>query len=207
MMKLTIIILSSIVLASAGPCENGKDSHCMAQDSPFNQDTDWEKATDIYQFHAKDIMGNDVSLDKYRDNVLIVVNVASECGLTDKNYKQLVELFDKYEKDGLRILAFPSNQFANQEPGTSQQIMDFAKGYNVRFDLFEKIDVNGDNAHPLYKWLKMKQGGDLFDAIKWNFTKFIINKKGQAIERLGPFIEPKSMETAITIYLQGKMDH
>ncbi|KAF7991978.1 hypothetical protein HCN44_010779 [Aphidius gifuensis] len=206
MQKLTIVLLSIVVVASAGPCENGKDSHCMSQDSPFNQDTDWEKATDIYQFHAKDIMGNDVSLDKYRDNVLIVVNVASECGLTDTNYKQLVELFDKYEKDGLRILAFPCNQFNGQEPGTPQQIMDFVKGYKVRFDMFEKIDVNGDNAHPLYKWLKSKQGGTLFDLIKWNFTKFIINKKGQAFERVGPFFEPKSMETTIQLALQGKMD-
>ncbi|XP_044004307.1 glutathione peroxidase 1-like [Aphidius gifuensis] len=196
MQKLTIVLLSIVVLASAGPCENGKDN-CMSKDNPFNQDTDWEKATDIYQFHAKDIMGNDVSLDKYRDNVLIVVNVASKCTLTDGNYKQLVELFDKYEKDGLRILAFPCNQFNGQEPGTSQQIMDFVKGYKVRFDMFEKIDVNGDNAHPLYKWLKSKQGGVLFDFIKWNFTKFIINKKGQAIERLGPTTEPTTMENKI----------
>ncbi|XP_063988084.1 glutathione peroxidase-like [Diachasmimorpha longicaudata] len=197
------VLLSMCLLVSADLCENGKDDHCMAQDGPFNQDTDWSKAQSIYQFHARDIHGQDVSLDKYRGHVLLIVNVASECGLTDVNYKQLVELHQKYgDTKGLRILAFPSNQFANQEPGTSDEILKFIEKYNVKFDMFEKIDVNGDNAHPLYKWLKEKQEGLITDDIKWNFTKFIVNKEGKAVERYAPTTKPLSIEQDLLGYLK-----
>ncbi|KAG5684278.1 hypothetical protein PVAND_013514 [Polypedilum vanderplanki] len=93
----------------------------------------------------------------------------------------------------LRILAFPSNQFLNQEPGTSEEIQNFTQDRNVKFDLFQKIDVNGKNAHPLYQYLKKEQGGTLFDAIKWNFTKFIIDKNGKPVERHSPNTSPKEM--------------
>lgn len=169
----------------------------------FKQDTDWKSAKSIYEFHARDIDGNDVSLEKYRDHVAIVVNVASDCGLTDSNYKQLQALYEKYGKSkGLRILAFPSNDFANQEPGDAHDIKEFIKKYHVTFDMFEKIHVNGDNAHPLYKWLKsQKQGGGfLVDAIKWNFTKFLIDKNGQVIDRYAPTSDPNSMETELEKY-------
>lgn len=146
-------------------------------------------------------MGKNVSLDKYCGHVLIIVNVASYCGLTDTNYKQLQQLYDEYsEKEGLRILAFPSNQFAGQEPGTSEEILNFVKQYNVTFDMFEKVDVNGDNAHPLWKWLKTQQKGLITDNIKWNFTKFIINKEGKAVERFPPTTEPLSMEETLKKY-------
>ncbi|XP_015116133.1 probable phospholipid hydroperoxide glutathione peroxidase [Diachasma alloeum] len=201
MLGLAVTLLSACLLVSADLCENGKDDHCMAQDGPFNQDTDWSKAQNIYQFHARDIHGQDVSLDKYRGHVLLIVNVASECGLTDVNYKQLVALHEKYaDTKGLRILAFPSNQFANQEPGTSDEILKFIEKYNVKFDMFEKIDVNGENAHPLYKWLKEKQEGLITDDIKWNFTKFIINKEGKAVERYAPTTKPLSIEEDLLKY-------
>ncbi|KAL0118132.1 hypothetical protein PUN28_009064 [Cardiocondyla obscurior] len=167
----------------------------------FNQDTDWQSATSIYDFHANDILGNNVPLDKYKGHTLIMVNVASNCGLTDTNYKQLQQLYNKYsDKEGLRILAFPSNQFGGQEPGTSEEIVKFVKQYNVTFDMFEKINVNGENAHPLWKWLKTQQGGTLIDAIKWNFTKFIVNKEGKVVERFAPTTEPLSMEETLKKY-------
>jgi len=140
-------------------------------------------------------------LEKYRGHVLIIVNVASNCGLTDTNYKQLQQLYNKYsEKEGLRILAFPSNQFAGQEPGTSEEIQNFVKQYNVTFDMFEKINVNGENAHPLWKWLQTQKKGLITNDIKWNFTKFIIDKEGKVVERFSPSTEPLSMEETLKKY-------
>lgn len=132
------------------------------------------------------------------------MNVASQCGLTDTNYKQLQSLFEKYgESKGLRVLAFPSNEFAGQEPGTSEEILNFVKKYNVSFDMFEKIQVNGDEAHPLYKWLKSQEegAGTITDGIKWNFTKFLIDKNGKVVSRFAPTTEPLSMEDTINKYL------
>lgn len=169
----------------------------------LDQDTEWSKATSIYDFHALDIHGNDVSLEKYRGHVCIIVNVASHCGLTEPNYVQLQALYQKYgESKGLRILAFPSNQFANQEPGSEDEISEFIKKYNVTFDMFSKISVNGDKAHPLYKWLKdQKEGaGFITDAIKWNFSKFIIDKEGHVVDRFAPTSEPLSMEDTLNKY-------
>jgi len=159
----------------------------------------WKSAASIYEFAAKDIDGNQVSLDKYRGHVVLIVNVPSQWGFTDKNYKQLQELHTKYaESAGLRILAFPSNQFGNQEPGTDAEIKEFATGkYGAQFDLFSKINVNGNDAHPLWKYLKSKQAGFLFDAIKWNFTKFLVNKQGIPVARYAPNQEPMSFEKDI----------
>jgi len=155
----------------------------------------WKEAKTLYEFKAKDIDGNEVSLDQYKGKPALVVNVASNCGLTKNNYKQLNELYEKYEKDGLRIVAFPSNQFNGQEPGCDIDIKEFAKKNNVKFDMYSKIEVNGDNAHPLYKWLKDQKGGLLgFDAIKWNFTKFLIDKNGVPVKRYAPTVEPKDIE-------------
>jgi len=151
--------------------------------------------SDIYGFSVKDIDGNEVSLSKYRDHVALIVNVASKWGLTNKNYAQLQELHAKYaESMGLRILAFPCNQFGGQEPGTNEQIKAFAEEKGAQFDFFSKIDVNGNNADPLYKFLKNKQHGTLTNAIKWNFTKFLINKKGVPIKRYGPQTGSKEIE-------------
>jgi len=150
-----------------------------------------KKANSIYEFNAKDIDGNDVSLSKYQGHVCVIVNVASKWGKTDVNYKQLVEMYNKHsEADGLRILAFPCNQFGSQEPGTNEEIKAFAGKYGVQFDMFDKIDVNGNNAHPLYEYLKAKQGGTMGSFIKWNFTKFVTNKEGQPVARFGPTDDP-----------------
>ncbi|PNF36072.1 Phospholipid hydroperoxide glutathione peroxidase, mitochondrial [Cryptotermes secundus] len=162
---------------------------------------DWKNASSIYDFTVKDINGQDVSLEKYKGHVAIIVNVASKCGLTATNYKELAELHDKYaESKGLRILAFPCNQFNGQEPGNSEEIVCFARSKNAKFDMFEKIDVNGNNAHPLWKYLKHKQGGTLGDFIKWNFTKFIIDKNGQPVERHGPNVDPSKLVSNLEKY-------
>ncbi|XP_066141799.1 uncharacterized protein [Euwallacea fornicatus] len=150
--------------------------------------------TSIYDFKAIDIHGNEVSLEKYRGHVCIIVNVASECGLTNNNYDQLNYLYKRYGKsEGLRILAFPSNEFGGQEPGSSEEILRFAQNKGVEFDLFAKIKVNGDDAHPLWKYLKAQQGGFLVDSIKWNFTKFLIDQNGQVMARYAPTTSPNSM--------------
>ncbi|KDR22003.1 probable phospholipid hydroperoxide glutathione peroxidase isoform X1 [Zootermopsis nevadensis] len=162
---------------------------------------DWKNASSIYDFTVKDINGQDVSLEKYKGHAAIIVNVASKCGLTATNYKELAELHDNYaDSKGLRILAFPCNQFNSQEPGNSEEIVCFAKSKNAKFDLFEKIDVNGNNSHPLWKYLKYKQGGTLGDFIKWNFTKFIIDKNGQPVERHGPNVDPAKLVSNLEKY-------
>uniref|UniRef100_A0A6M2E2V6 Glutathione peroxidase n=1 Tax=Xenopsylla cheopis TaxID=163159 RepID=A0A6M2E2V6_XENCH len=163
--------------------------------------TDYANAKSIYEFSAKDIKGNVVSLSKYKGHVCIIVNVASQCGLTANNYKELGELQEKYgESKGLKILAFPCNQFLNQEPGSPEEIVCFAAERNAKFDFFDKIDVNGDNAHPLWSYLKLKQPGTLVNTIKWNFTKFIVDKNGQPVERFSPNVSPLEMEETLKKY-------
>ena len=149
-------------------------------------------ADTVYQFTVTDIDGAQVSLEKYRGHVLVIVNVASKWGKTDVNYKQLVEMFNKHsEADGLRILGFPCNQFGGQEPGTEAEIKEFATSkYGVKWDLFAKVDVNGGNADPLWAFLKEKQSGFLINAIKWNFTKFVVDKTGRPVARFGPMDDP-----------------
>jgi len=184
---LRFLLVLTILVASA------------ATNSNFDQDKDWSKAMAIYDFKAVDIKGNEVSLNRYRGHVAIIVNVASNCGLTDTNYKELVELYNKYkDSKGLRILAFPSNEFNGQEPGTSQEIEKFVKDkYGVTFDMFEKVQVNGKEAHPLWKWLKSRQGGFITDSIKWNFTKFLVDKNGNVVNRYAPTTDPIKMEDDI----------
>ncbi|KAG8327349.1 probable phospholipid hydroperoxide glutathione peroxidase isoform X3 [Homalodisca vitripennis] len=162
---------------------------------------DWKKATSVYDFRVNDSKGEEVSLAKYRGHVLVIVNVASQCGLTRDNYKELVELDEKYrESKGLRILAFPCNQFGGQEPGSNEEICTFVSKFNAKFDFFDKVDVNGDNAHPLWKFLKDKKGGTLGSAIKWNFTKFIVDKNGQVVERFAPTTSPHKLVSSLEKY-------
>ncbi|KAJ8984261.1 hypothetical protein NQ317_007493 [Molorchus minor] len=162
---------------------------------------DYKQAGSIYEFTANNINGEIVSLEKYRGHVCIIVNVASQCGYAKNHYAELVELFDQYsESKGLKILAFPCNQFAGEEPGDSAQICQFVQTKNVKFDVFEKVNVNGNDAHPLWKYLKHKQGGTLGDFIKWNFTKFIVDKNGQPVERHGPNKTPKDLVNNLEKY-------
>ncbi|XP_024085871.1 probable phospholipid hydroperoxide glutathione peroxidase [Cimex lectularius] len=158
----------------------------------------------VYDFEVRDINGEFVSMEKYKGHVLLVVNVASLCGLTATNYKELVELDDNYRDKGLKILAFPCNQFSDQEPGSSEEIMCFAKSKNATFDFFEKMDVNGKNVSPLWEYLKSKKGGFITNSIKWNFTKFIVNHKGIPVERHGPMTAPSKLKSSIEKYIREK---
>ncbi|BES90132.1 glutathione peroxidase [Nesidiocoris tenuis] len=158
-------------------------------------------ARSVYEFTVKNATGEDVPLETYRGKVLLIVNIASLCGLTASNYKELVDIDQKYREAGLRILAFPCNQFGKQEPGTNEEVVCFARKNNANFDIFGKIDVNGPDAHPLYKYLKNAQSGWFGNAIKWNFTKFIVNKEGIPVERHAPTTPPSKLIPSIEKYL------
>jgi phospholipid-hydroperoxide glutathione peroxidase len=164
--------------------------------------TDWKNAKSIYEFTVKDIDGNEVSLEKYKGHVCIILNGACNCGFTDSNYSQLQTMYDELaDSKGLRILVFPSNQFGGQEPWPNDKIKThLIEKFNVKFDLFAKIEVNGSNADPLWNYLKMKQGGTLVDFIKWNFTKFLIDKDGQPVKRYAPTTSPKAIEKDLADY-------
>ena len=151
----------------------------------------------IYDFQVKDAKGNVVNLSEYKGKTLLVVNTATGCGLTPQ-YKGLQHLYEKYQSKGLEILDFPCNQFGKQAPGTEEEIHQFCEiNYKTTFRLFSKIDVNGKNELPLYTYLKGQKGGFLNKRIKWNFTKFLINKKGEVIERFGPMETPEAIEEKI----------
>jgi len=152
-----------------------------------------EMNDNVYHFSAKTIDGKDLSLDNYEGKVLLIVNVASKCGFTNQ-YDGLEEIYKQYKDKGFEILAFPCNQFGKQEPGTSEEIAEFCEiNYGISFQLFEKIDVNGDNQHPLYAYLKANAKGLIIDDIKWNFTKFLIGKDGVVLERFAPQTTPQSI--------------
>lgn len=146
-----------------------------------------------------------ISVLFYRGRVVLIVNVACNCGFTNSNYPQMQDLHRKYEKDGLSVLAFPSNQFGGQEPKPESEIKEFVKEkFDVEFCMFSKINVNGDNAHPLYKFLKSKLGGTLGDFIKWNFSKFLIDRNGVPFKRYAPTVAPKEIEDDIVKLLNAK---
>lgn len=156
-----------------------------------------ENTKGFYDFQAKLLNRNEISLNDFKGKTVIVVNTASKCGLTPQ-YEGLENLYRKYKDQGLVILGFPCNQFAKQESGTSQQIEEFCQlNYGVSFPMFDKIDVNGTNEHPLFTFLKSKLGGFLSDDIKWNFTKFVIDKTGKPVKRFSPITKPEQMETYI----------
>jgi glutathione peroxidase len=145
----------------------------------------------IYDFSAKLNDGKEKKLSAYKGKVLLIVNTASKCGFTPQ-YKGLQELYAKYNERGFELLAFPCDQFGHQEPGSNDEIKSFCEtNYGVDFPLFSKIDVNGDDEHPLYTLLKSEKGGLLGDSIKWNFTKFLVDKKGKVIERYAPTTPPE----------------
>lgn len=154
-------------------------------------------ATGLYNMTVRDFSGTEVSLAQYAGKVTLVVNVASACGYTEKNYKGLTELYNKHRAQGFEVLAFPCNQFGSQEPGTCAEVKKWAHTmYNADFPIFDKVDVNGENAHPIFKFLKaqtpVNMGGNA--DIDWNFAKFMVNKKGFPVVRYGSDFDPEALE-------------
>ncbi|MCA0355306.1 MAG: glutathione peroxidase [Proteobacteria bacterium] len=159
-------------------------------------------AMSVYDYSAKTLDGQDVSLADYRGQVLLIVNTASKCGFTPQ-YEGLEALYKAYKDRGFTVLAFPCNQFGAQEPGDAAEIANFCSlTYDVSFPVMSKIDVNGADAHPLYRFLKKEQKGVLgTEAIKWNFTKFLIGKDGQVVDRFAPTVKPEDLKVAVEALL------
>lgn len=155
-------------------------------------------ADDIYHHHAVTLDGRDVSLADYKGQVLLIVNVASKCGFTPQ-YTGLEELYQRFHDKGFTVLGFPCNQFGKQEPGDAAEIAKFCSTtYPVTFPVFRKIEVNGDDADPLYKQLKAQAPGLLgSESVKWNFTKFLVNRQGEAVERFAPTVKPEDIAPKI----------
>lgn len=151
----------------------------------------------VFDFIVKDKKGNDVSLKQYEGKVLLIVNTASQCGLTPQ-FAGLEKLYKQYGPNNFVVLGFPCNQFANQERGTNDEIQTFCQlNYGVTFPILSKIDVNGKDADPLYVYLKKQTGGMFGKRIKWNFTKFLVNQKGEIVKRFAPVIKPEDIEVEI----------
>lgn len=148
----------------------------------------------FYDFSAINIDGEEVKMEEYRGKVILVVNTASKCGLTPQ-LEGLESLYKEYKDKGLEILGFPCNQFAKQDPGSNKEINNFCLlNYGVSFTMFEKVDVNGKNQHPIYKFLKEQSKGILGDDIKWNFTKFLIDREGNVLKRYAPVTSPDKIK-------------
>jgi glutathione peroxidase len=148
----------------------------------------------FYQFEATSLQGKKTSMEEFKGKTVLVVNTASKCGLTPQ-YKGLENLYLKYQNKGIVVLGFPCNQFANQEPGDEQSIAEVCQiNYGVTFPMFAKVDVNGENAHPLFKYLKKELGGWFGSKIKWNFTKFLIDANGKPIKRFAPTTKPEEID-------------
>lgn len=152
----------------------------------------------IYQFNCQLNDGSEKSMQEYKDEVLLIVNTASQCGFT-KQYKGLEQLHKQYQDKGFKVLGFPCNQFGQQEPGDDSEIAQFCElNFGVSFPLFKKVDVNGDNADPLFTYLKQQAKGIMgTQSVKWNFTKFLVNREGKVLKRFAPTDKPESMQKAI----------
>jgi glutathione peroxidase len=160
----------------------------------------------VYDFHARTLDGSDLSLSVFRGQVLLVVNVASRCGYTPQ-YEGLERLYRAHRDRGFAVLGFPCNQFGSQEPGSEAEIRSFCTGqYAITFPMFAKVDVNGANAHPLFEFLKAQQRGWFGAAIRWNFTKFLVDRNGQPVRRYGPIDTPAKIEPDIERALAGARD-
>ena len=159
-------------------------------------------ATTAWDFDAQTLTGKPASLSAYRGKVALIVNTASQCGLTPQ-YRGLQALYERFKDRGFVVLGFPSNQFGQQEPGTNDEIAQFCEmNFGVGFPMFEKVDVNGDAAHPLFKWLKAEKPGALgIEAIKWNFSKFLVDRDGKVVERYAPTTEPDALAADIDALL------
>ena len=223
MKKLFFLAAVALMIATSCNNQNNKTAQVTPEPEPVVEQT-----SGIYDITVKDMDGSDVSLANYKGKVLLIVNVASKCGLTPQ-YEGLEALYQKYKDQGLEILAFPCNQFLEQEPGTNEEIQSFCSlNYNVTFPLFDKIDVNGEAESPLYTYLKKQApfkgypegteefatmldeihqktgtGFDQGDAIRWNFGKFLVSKDGKTILRFEPMVTPDMMEEAIQEFLKA----
>lgn len=148
----------------------------------------------FYSFKAKSLQGKEIEMSAYKGKTILVVNTASKCGLTPQ-FEGLEKLYQKYKEKGLVILGFPCNQFANQEPGDEKSISEGCLlNYGVTFPMFAKIEVNGENAHEIYKFLKKELRGILSSKIKWNFTKFLVDKNGKPVKRFSPLTKPEKID-------------
>ncbi|HPS31659.1 MAG TPA: glutathione peroxidase [bacterium] len=153
--------------------------------------------SEFYNFKATSLQGKEISMEQYRGKVVLIVNTASKCGFTPQ-FEGLEKLYEKHKDKGFEILGFPCNQFANQEPGTASDIINGCMiNYGVTFQMFEKIKVNGIFAHPLYKYLKKELPGTIGGMIKWNFTKFLIDRTGKPVKRFAPATTPEKIENDI----------
>ncbi|MCO4339251.1 glutathione peroxidase [Staphylococcus agnetis] len=151
----------------------------------------------IYEIEVERSNGDTYKLSQYKGDVMLIVNTASECGFTPQ-FKDLQALYDKYKDQGFIVLGFPCNQFGHQEPGSGAEAMQNCQlNYGVTFPMHQKIEVNGANAHPLFQYLKSQQSGILNEKIKWNFTKFLINREGQVVKRFSPQKQPLQLSDAI----------
>src|SRR5690242_10587230 len=157
--------------------------------------------TTVHDFQATSLDGKPVPLKEFAGKVMLIVNTASKCGFTPQ-YEGLEALYQKYREQGLVVLGFPCNQFGAQEPGSADEIGTFCQvNYGVTFPMFAKIDVNGANAHPLYTYLKGEKSGVLGSRIKWNFTKFLVNREGAVVKRFAPTTKPEDIQNAIAAVL------
>jgi glutathione peroxidase len=183
--RMMIVVVLSIVVVSFSCTSETKESEKTMSEN-------------IYGFKVIDIDGKEVSLSDYEGKVLLIVNVASKCGYT-KQYTGLQAIYEKYKDQGFVVLGFPCNQFGGQEPGTEKEIKEFCEAnFDVTFPMFSKIDVNGDNTHPLYKYLKSNAKGTMGTAdIKWNFAKFLVDKNGVVQDRIGTQTTPESLTEQI----------
>lgn len=155
----------------------------------------------VFDYEVQTITGETTSLEAYRGKTLLIVNVASQCGLTPQ-YSGLQSLYEKYRDRGLVVLGFPCNQFGSQEPGTEDEIQQFCETqFQVNFPLFAKIEVNGSGTHPLFAYLKKEGPGTLGNAIKWNFTKFLVDKHGNVVKRYAPTDSPDKIEKELQAHL------
>lgn len=156
---------------------------------------------EIYDFTVKDSRGNDVPMSTYKGKVLLIVNTATGCGFTPQ-YKGLEEIYREFKDRGFEVLDFPCNQFGHQAPGSDSEINEFCTlNYDTTFPRFKKIDVNGKDEAPLYRWLKSKKGGFLSSRIKWNFTKFLVDRNGKVVARFSPTTPPSRIRSRIEALL------
>ena len=159
--------------------------------------------TNVYQFEAELLEGENKSFSDYEGKVLLIVNTASKCGFTPQ-FAGLEKLYEKYNTQGFEVLGFPCNQFGGQDPGSNEQIGEYCqRNYGVKFPMFAKVDVKGPTAHVIFRYLTNNSKGILGNGIKWNFTKFLINKKGEVINRYAPTTKPEDIEKDIENALKG----